>query len=201
MRNQDVQSRPSQSESWRIFVAIELPDRVQRQIQKQIQTLQTEVPGNKASWSRTENIHLTLKFFGSVGPKRIPQISDAAARVIKKFSEIEIRIGNTGAFPKLSQARVLWIGVSDPTGELARLQELFESECARAGFEKETRDFKPHLTIARLRRPEGARALAESHQKMGFESMTVGVKELVVFRSEPSSKGSRYTVLSRHRIK
>ena len=199
MRNQD--SPLSESERWRIFAAIELPDKVQKQIQKQIKTLQTEVPGNKASWSRTENIHLTVKFFGSVQQKRISRIADAAARVVKKFSEIELKIGNTGAFPKVSQPRVLWIGVSDSTGELARLQKLFEEECALEGFEKEARDFKPHLTIARLRRPEGARALAESNQKIGFESMTVEVNELVVFRSEPSSKGSKYTVLSRHRIK
>jgi 2'-5' RNA ligase len=195
------QSPHSESEQWRIFAAIELPDKVQKQIQKQIKKLQSAVPGNKASWSRTENIHLTVKFFGSVEQKRIPRISDASARVVKKFSEIEIRIENTGAFPRLSQPRVLWIGVSDPSGELARLQEMFEVECALEGFEKETRDFKPHLTIARLRRPEGARALAASNQEMGFESMTVGVNELVVFRSEPTSKGSKYSVLSRHQIK
>jgi 2'-5' RNA ligase len=195
------QSPHSESEQWRIFAAIELPDKVQKQIQKQIKKLQSAVPGNKASWSRTENIHLTVKFFGSVEQKRIPRISDASARVVKKFSEIEIRIENTGAFPRLSQPRVLWIGVSDPSGELARLQEMFEVECALEGFEKETRDFKPHLTIARLRQPEGARALAASNQEMGFESMTVGVNELVVFRSEPTSKGSKYSVLSRHQIK
>jgi RNA 2',3'-cyclic 3'-phosphodiesterase len=189
-----------QSESWRIFTAIELPDKVQKRIKRHIQQLQVAVPDNKASWSRTENIHLTLKFFGYVPPTKIVGISAAASRVVSQLSKFEIQIGNTGAFPKVSQPRVLWIGVDDPTGELVRLHQLFETECAVEGFEGETRDFKPHLTIARLRRPEGAKALAETNQKLGFASTGLEVTELVVFRSEPSSKGSKYKALSRHRI-
>jgi 2'-5' RNA ligase len=189
------------SERWRIFAAIELPARLQNRIQRQIQQLQAAVPENKASWSRPENIHLTIKFFGNVDQKRFAPISTAASQVVSHLERFEILIGGTGAFPKVTQPRVLWIGIEDPTGKLARLQELFEIECAAEGFEKEMRDFRPHLTIARLRRPEGARAVAEINQKLGFESMTVEVNELVVFRSEPSSKGSMYTALSRHRIK
>ena len=196
---------PSRNEEdsalWRVFAAIELSSKMQNRIEKQIQQLKAAVPENKASWSRTENIHLTVKFFGNVQQNKIARISDAAARVVKQLGKFEIHIGNTGVFPKVSQPRVLWIGVTDHTGELSRLQQLFEAECAVEGFEKETRDFSPHLTIARLRRPEGAKALAETNQKLGFESMSVEVNDLVVFRSEPSGKGSKYTALSRHQIK
>lgn len=190
-----------ESERWRVFAAIELSSNVQERIQKQIQELQAAVPDNKASWSRTENIHLTVKFFGNVQPKKIVRISEAASRVVDQLSKFEIEIGKTGAFPKVSQPRVLWIGVEDPTAELARLYQLFETECAMEGFDRETRDFRPHLTIARLRRPEGAKALAETNQKLGFESISVEVNELIVFRSEPGGKGSKYTALSRHQIK
>lgn len=196
---------PTQNEEsstlWRVFAAMELSRSVQKRLLKHIQQLQAVVPDNRASWSRPENIHLTVKFFGNVAQNRIARISDAATRVVKQFGRFEIQIGNTGAFPKASQPRVLWIGIADQTGELSRLQQLFEKECAAEGFEKETRDFSPHLTIARLRRPEGAKALAETNQKLAFESINVQVNELVVFRSEPSSKGSRYTALARHRIK
>jgi len=188
------------SELWRVFAAIELSSNIHRRIQKQIQLLQAAVPDNRASWSRPQNIHLTVKFFGNVLSKKISPISEAASRVVKQLNKFEIQIGNTGAFPKVSQARVLWIGVADPAGQLARLHQLFEAECAVEGFERETRDFRPHLTIARLRRPEGAKALAETNQKLGFESMSVEVNELVVFRSELSPKGSKYTAISRHQL-
>ena len=73
------------------------------------------------------------------------------------------------------------------------LQRQLENECAKKGFEKEDRAYRPHLTIARLRKPEGARRLADAHLQMKFEPVEIELNELIVFRSELSSKGSRYT--------
>ena len=186
--------------SWRVFCAVELPDEVRTSLQKHIVQLREEVPDAAASWSRVENIHLTLKFFGNVAVDRIPVISSAAERVVSEFSTFEIEVGQTGVFPKPSRAQVLWIGVSDPSGTLAALQKRFEAECAVAGFEKEDRAYRPHLTIARLRKPEGARQLADTHLQTQFTPSKLTLNELVVFRSELSSKGSKYTAISKHQL-
>jgi len=66
------------------------------------------------------------------------------------------------------------------------------------GFAKETRPFHPHLTIARLRQADTARELAVTHKQMEFEPLEIAVAELLVIRSELSSEGSKYTVVSRH---
>jgi 2'-5' RNA ligase len=182
--------------SWRVFCAVELPDVVRARLEDHVRRLRKEVPDVAASWSRVENIHLTLKFFGNVEVKRIAHISEAAERVARQFSTFQIGVGETGVFPKPSRPQVLWIGVNDPSGQLSALQEKFENECAAEGFEKENRAYRPHLTIARLRKPEGARQLAEAHLQMKFEPVDVELKELVVFRSELSPKGSKYTVIS-----
>ncbi|HEX5603109.1 MAG TPA: RNA 2',3'-cyclic phosphodiesterase [Pyrinomonadaceae bacterium] len=187
----------SQRSEWRVFCAVELPDAVRARLEKHVAQLRKEVPDAATSWSRVENIHLTLKFFGNVEVKRSEKISEAAERVVKQFSTFQIGVGETGVFPRPSRPQVLWIGVSDPSGQLSALQEKFENECAAEGFEKEDREYRPHLTIARLRKPEGARHLADAHLKMLFETILIDVKELVVFRSELSSKGSRYTPISR----
>jgi len=186
----------SQRSEWRVFCAVELPDVVRTRLANHVLRLRKEVPDAAASWSRVENIHLTLKFFGNVEVKRIEKISAAAERVINQFSTFQIGIGGTGVFPRASRPQVLWIGVSDPSGQLSALQEAFENECAAEGFEKENRAYRPHLTIARLRKPEGARQLADAHLRMPFETIEVELKELVVFRSELSPKGSKYTVIS-----
>ena len=187
----------SQPNEWRVFCAVELPDVVRARLEDHVRRLRKEVLDAAASWSRVENIHVTLKFFGNVEVKRIEKISAAAERVAKEFSTFEIGVGETGVFPRPSRPQVLWIGVSDPSGQLNALQEKFENECAAVGFPKEDRAYRPHLTIARLRKPEGARSLAEAHLKMEFETIQVNVEELVVFRSELSPKGSRYTPISR----
>ena len=190
-------SHKEAQKDWRIFCAVELPPEVRTRLEDHILRLRKEVPDAAASWSRVENIHLTLKFFGNVEVKRIEKISAAAERVVKEFSAFRIGVGETGVFPRPSRPQVLWIGVSDPSGQLSALQEKFEDECAAEGFEKEDRAYRPHLTIARLRKPEGARFLADAHLKMPFETIQIDLTELVVFRSELSSKGSRYTPISR----
>lgn len=183
---------------WRLFCAIELPDDVRERLQEHIARLRTELPDAAASWSRVENIHLTVKFFGNVAVDRLPKISAAATRTTEQFSKFDIDIGKTGVFPRASRAQVLWIGVGDPSGQLSTLQKSLETECATEGFPNEARAYRPHLTIARLRKPVSARRLAEAHMKMGFPALTVPVHELIIFRSELSSKGSRYTAISHH---
>ena len=187
------------SEAWRVFCAVELPDDVRARLQEHIARLRKEFPDAAASWSRVENIHLTLKFFGNVELDRIAKISAAATRTTGQFSKFQIDVGNTGVFPRPSRAQVLWIGVNDPSGKVSALQQQFEEACAAEGFPKEDRPFRPHLTIARLRKPE--RRVADAHLQMKFEPLSVPVNEMIVFRSELSNKGSKYTAISHHALR
>lgn len=183
---------------WRVFCAVKLPEQVRERLQDHVLRLRKEVPDATASWSRVENIHLTLKFFGNVGVDRIPVIAEAASRTVREFSAFRIVVGNTGVFPKPSRAQVLWIGVNDPSGKLSAVQKRFDDECLADGFSKEDRAYRPHLTIARLRNP--ARHLADAHLNMTFANIEVPLTELVIFRSELSPKGSKYTALSHHHL-
>lgn len=186
----------SQRNEWRVFCAVELPDAVRARLEDHVRRLRQQAPDVAASWSRVEKIHLTLKFFGNVDVKRIEKISAAAERAVKEFSRFQIDVGGTGVFPRPSRPQVLWIGVIDSSGQLSALQEKFENECAAEGFPKEERAYQPHLTIARLRKPEGARRLAEAHLQMQFDPIQIEIDEVVVFRSELSPKGSKYSVIS-----
>ena len=185
---------------WRIFCAVELPSEIRDRLHDHAARIRETVSEASASWSRPENVHLTLKFFGDVPTQKFPRISEAAERVVKGFESFRIAIGGTGVFPKPSRAQVLWIGVDDSSGRLSALQERLEEEFASEGFAREDRAYRPHLTIARIRKPDGARRLADTHLQMGFKQIEIAVKELVVFRSELSSKGSRYTAISRHEL-
>ena len=169
-------------------------------MEQHAQRVREAVPDASASWSRVENVHLTVKFFGNVDEANVPVISDALARVTKEFTPIDIVVGKTGVFPRPSRPQVLWIGIDDPSDALARMHDQVEAECARDGFPKEDRAFRPHLTIARIRTLHHANRLAEAHLRMEFAAVEVILNELVLFRSELSSKGSRYTAISRHRL-
>ena len=165
---------------------------------KHTEQVRAAVPRAQASWSRQDNIHLTLKFLGEVSVTRVDDVSDAAERAAKEFSPIKISVEQTGVFPRHGPPRVLWIGVYDDSGCLASLNSRLEDECAAKGFARQERPFHPHLTLARLRKPQGARDLAEKHKAIHFEPVEVVVSELLVIRSELSSEGSKYSMISRH---
>ena len=183
-----------------MFCAFEFPEALRARISEHSRKVREAVPEAAASWSRPENIHLTLNFFGNVDQEKVPAISAAATRVIKKFSPVQLRAARTGAFPGPRWPQVLFIGIEDSSGSLSKLQNQLADEFAREGFPKEKRVFRPHLTIARVRNPHRAAELAQTHFEMNFEPVELTLDELVLFRSELSSKGSKYTAISRHRL-
>ncbi len=185
----------------RLFCAIEFPAAGRARVMQHIDRLRELVPNAQASWGRESNLHLTIKFLGNVPAERLANLAQAASRAVAGLNPFSISLSQTGAFPKFGAPRVLWIGIDDPSSKLAELQLRLEEECAVEGFRKEPRPFHPHLTITRLRKPSGARELARVHMQMGFDPIEVLVSELVVMRSELSSKGSKHTRMSQHHFR
>ena len=185
----------------RLFCAVELPQEIRAQAARHIVALREAAPGVRASWERQEKLHLTLKFFGDVEEDRVPQLAGAlesAASLVKPF---ELTLRGTGAFPPSGLPRVLWLGVADPSGRLLKLHQRIEDECARSGFARERKRFNPHLTVARLRSPEGARKLASLHKELEFEALAFNVTEFILMRSELAPQGSRHTPLKEIRMR
>lgn len=199
MKREAGQNRRAENEGrWRVFCAIELPPEVRARVAEHIARLRDAGPHVRASWDRAEKLHVTLKFLGEIEQTRVEALTRAAARAAESVQGFELGIEGAGAFPPRGLPRVLWLGVRDPSGGLADLQGRLEDECAGEGFAREERPFHPHLTIARLRSPEGARRLAALHKQMGFEAQNFDVTKLIVMRSELGPTGSRYTELSHH---
>lgn len=162
--------------------------------------MQHLAPHVKASWSREHNLHLTLKFLGQVKTSRLSRLTKAAAAAVSGCAPFQISIEGSGVFPNSRMPRVLWLGVKENSGQLAELYRRLEDTCASEGFAKEQRSFHPHLTLARVRNPQNAQELAVAHQQLSFEPVEVKIAELLVLRSELSPKGSKYSVISQHKL-
>lgn len=182
----------------RLFFAVELPGELREAAAAHVMRLRREFPDARASWPRPESLHVTLKFLGEVAAARVETLSRAAAGAAEGFAPFELSAEGAGTFPPRGAARVLWLGLRDESGQLARLQRRLEEECEAAGFARETKPFKPHLTLARLRSPQGAGALSEAHRRTTFGPHAFQVSEFVLMRSELGPGGSRYTPLSHH---
>jgi 2'-5' RNA ligase len=191
---------PEGQTHWRIFFAVELPEALKARVGEHIKRLRDAFPHVHASWEKSEKIHITLKFIGEVEASRVEELSRAAERAAATVEPFELTITAPGAFPPHGPPRVLWLGIKDDSGRLALLHRALEDECAAASFPREPRPFKPHLTVARIRQPQGARELAAAHRETSFEPQTFNVSELAVMRSELGPGGSRYTHLSQHQL-
>lgn len=182
----------------RIFVAVDISEEARREISEYIENLRRQFPAPRVGWDKPEKLHLTLKFLGDTDDEQLAKLSQAVEETARQISNFKLRIAGTGAFPNRRKARVLWLGVEDEKGSLRKLNEILESECERSSFSRETRDFKAHLTIARLREPEKSKNLVAAHLQGKFEAPEFEVSEIVIYQSELSPQGSRYTVVSRH---
>ena len=185
----------------RVFCAVELPVEVRTRAADHIARLRDAVQGVRASWERAEKLHITLKFLGEIAPTRLQALSDAASLAAQNTQPFTLALEGAGAFPTRGLPRILWLGINDSSGTLAMLHSHLEEECERAGFAREERPFRPHVSIARIRAPQAARQLARLHQEIGFEAIDFRVTELVVMQSDLGTGGSRYTEISRHRFK
>ncbi len=182
----------------RIFIAIDVSNEVKSEVADYINLLMREFPNLKVNWEKAEKLHLTLKFLGDTEKNLIDELERKVGENAEKIERFSLKISGSGVFPNALNPRVLWLGVEEKSGRLFRLQNLIEKSCFELGFEAERRDFKPHLTIARIRQPKEARDLARFHLQANNEEKSFEVAEVVIYESVLFPSGSVYKVISKH---
>lgn len=178
----------------RSFIAIELPAQVRSAIQNLLGELQRGRRGVK--WCRTEQMHLTLKFFADLPEESVSPLDRAISKLCGATSPFDLSIRGLGTFGPRDRIRVIWAGVEDPSGALGRLQAEIERACGPLGFPPEGRPFSPHLTLGRLREPARDPALTEAlHQRAHFHAGSFEVDHLALFHSTLTPSGPVYGTL------
>lgn len=149
------------------------------------------------SWVAPENFHLTLKFLGGVDEARVTAVAGALHEAAAPHAAFDIEIVGLGAFPSATRPRVLWAGVRAGHDALAALADAVDGALARLGFPREERAFSPHVTLARVREPRRAPALAGALSAAAAQLFgRVVVREATLMRSQLSPRGARYTPLA-----
>jgi len=131
----------------RAFVALELSQDIRDRL-----TLAQETIRNceaHLTFVDPKNIHITVKFLGEVEQEKLEKVMDAIRAVT--FSSFPIEAGIvTVNNPK--RPHTVWCAIDD-AGMGERLFYCIENALAPLGFERETRYFTPHATIARVKSP------------------------------------------------
>jgi 2'-5' RNA ligase len=178
----------------RAFVAIELAQAAVAAL-RQLQNRLRNYP-LRLRWVAPEKMHLTVKFLGDVPEAQIESLAEAMRAAARGIAPLSLNVRGLGVFPNLQRARVLWAGVDGEIDALRRLQQQVESQFEAMGYPREKRPFQGHLTLGRAKGRLDAGVLSRVLADCGgFATAPFTAGRMVMFRSELSPQGARYTAL------
>lgn len=148
----------------RLFVALDLPERVRQALADLIANLKPKSKSRGARWTQPENLHITLKFIGHVGNEKLSPIQSALSW-IRAAQPVELHFHGMGFFPNEHHPRAFWCGIAG-SPNLAELAADIDRALVPLGIEAETRPFTPHLTLARFKSDEGIREVVRAATDM-----------------------------------
>jgi RNA 2',3'-cyclic 3'-phosphodiesterase len=183
---------PCYAGSVRLFTGIPLSEEVTAAIARLLATLRPAAP---LRWITPASLHITTKFIGEWPESRLADLT-AALRPLGHRPPFEIAVEGIGWLPNPHAPRVLFVGVQAGP-ELENLAADTDKATATVGVPEETRRFKPHLTLARIKDAKdlsGLRRAIANLPDTGFGRFRAEGFHLYLSKTGPS--GSIYTQLA-----
>ncbi|HEX7370791.1 MAG TPA: RNA 2',3'-cyclic phosphodiesterase [Rhodanobacteraceae bacterium] len=180
---------PGESAGARCFIAL-LPDAAScRQLQRYRENLAGAMGGAERSvrWVEPPALHLTLRFLGASHPAQIEHFKHALLTLATALPPIAAR--RHGIWPNRARPRLLVLEL-EPHAALSLLARECEAHARSAGFAPEARDFRAHVTLARLRPGCAFATLPRATDSIRFEA-------IALMQSKLAHSGASYTPLAR----
>ncbi len=176
----------------RLFLAIDLPDKIKEDIVKLYPKLRKAVYGK---FVEKENLHITLFFFGEVTPKEKEKIVATLKEI--EYPTFKVRIKDLGAFPNENNPRVVWLGVS--SNYLYELVRIIDERLETIGFKRD-KEFKGHITLVRVKSLLN-RAYWRGLLSTFKEEWKIEVKEFKLMKSTLTPNGPIYETVETFPLK
>jgi 2'-5' RNA ligase len=167
----------------RLFAALEIPDDLRGDLQR----YQLGVPG--ARWRPLDTLHLTLRFFGEIDEAVAGDLDAELAAITGE--PFDFALEGVGAFGEGEEVRAIWAGVAENPA-LQRLAARCETAARRAGVKAEGRAFRPHVTLAYLKRPDPGRVAAWVQAHNLLKSPPIRATWFGLYSSWRTEETSRY---------
>ena len=171
----------------RAFVAFDIDDAVRARLAVLVRELQPRIKGVR--WVRTAGIHLTLRFLGDATREALDLLEPRLLAAAASCPGADVPVGGLGLFPERGSPRVLFVNARLPEA-MAALQAACEDAAVAAGFARESRPFRSHLTVGRWRER------APRPELPGADLGSLRLDTLVLFRSQLKATGAVYTPLA-----
>ena len=176
----------------RLFVAIELPAQVRRELQMVEAELQRRSENGRFVSQR--NFHITLHFIGETD--RLADAVSAVHECVRGIRPFELHLGNYSSFDR-GETRTSIVTVNGDFSELNALYESLQAKMADYGFKREHRRYTPHITLGRnvVHSDETGDILSRTPLKGAFT-----VSGITLFESVRGPRGMDYLPLHREKF-
>jgi len=171
----------------RLFIAASFPADVLRPLNERLERVRPRLP--HASWVRPEMQHLTFAFLGEQQEAFVDRIR------FEDGKRFDACLKGCGFFPNRHHARVGWVG-AEPRDRFIELADRIRDAVNAAGVKMDQNEFKPHLTLMRLRDRWPPKSLEMFEQSLrDFESAPFTVHEVTLYLSRLDPRGAVHTPL------
>ncbi len=170
----------------RLFTGLPLPPDTALAVERWTAPWRSRFP--RLGWVGAPLLHISLHFFGELPEEQAQRLS-ADLEGMRGSAAVRARTGEIGRFPpgERTPPRVLYLALAEGAEAVSALQARYVRRITALGCSPEGRPFVPHLTLARVRRPEpGLRELA------GGPAVAFTFDRIVLFESILRRQGPEY---------
>jgi RNA 2',3'-cyclic 3'-phosphodiesterase len=178
----------------RSFVALELPGHVTAALLGAGEAIRQAAPDWRGEkWVAEPNLHVTLKFLGTVDTATLGRLRDSLTSSLQAHEVFEMRLEGVRGAPRARHA-MLWATFSDAGGSCAALATTVEAAAASCGLERDERRFVPHVTLVRARRARrlSADSLTSANAMLAEQDISMSVLSATLFASTLTPRGPVY---------
>jgi len=174
----------------RLFVAVEIQPG--KTLAEAYQVIRTNLRMERINWVSSDHFHITLKFLGDTTEDEIPQIMSRIKDLCRGSKPFAISLTSIGVFKNLREPRIIWIGCQS-TDPLKVIQVKLECALSEIGFEPETREYSPHLTLGRMKEIRQINPLTQliTNYK-NFEFQSQAIDRIILYESLLYPSGPQY---------
>jgi 2'-5' RNA ligase len=177
----------------RTFIAVKIE--TDKKLKDLVSTLASEMKGDSIRWINTDHMHITLAFLGDTADGTVERVISMLETNCMGFGEVNFKISRLGVFKNIGDPRVIWAGI-ESDDKFENLFKMIKGGLGSIEIAIEERQFKPHLTLGRVKRLKNRSTL---ERMIGQFSETifqeVSVSEVVFYESILKQSGPEYLPL------
>jgi RNA 2',3'-cyclic 3'-phosphodiesterase len=183
----------------RIFIATEISGN--RSIDIILEEFKNIFAAEHIRWVNSQQMHITLHFFGDTDTDNIPALQETIANACKDALCFDLTIKGAGVFKSIRHPTVLWLG-TDQSEQLNSIKQQLDIGLLGMNLQTEQTVFRPHLTLGRVRQMTNVEILKAIITKYHDQVLAkVSIREVILFESILLPKGPEYKKLFIQKLK